>query len=36
MDECESLRHTIWTCKYHVVFIQIPDIAAPPTTFREA
>ena len=21
MDEYESLSHTTWTCKYHVVFI---------------
>ena len=21
MDDCESLRHTKWECKYHVVFI---------------
>jgi len=21
MDECESLSHTKWECKYHVVFI---------------
>ena len=21
MDNCESLRHTKWECKYHVVFI---------------
>jgi putative transposase len=21
MDEYESLSHTIWTCKYHVIFI---------------
>jgi len=21
MDEFESLSHTAWTCKYHVVFI---------------
>jgi REP element-mobilizing transposase RayT len=21
MDDCESLSHTKWECKYHVVFI---------------
>jgi putative transposase len=21
MDEFESLSHTVWACKYHVVFI---------------
>ena len=34
MDEYESLSQTTWTCKYHVVFIQISNIAVPPTTFR--
>ena len=22
MDDLESLNHTVWDCKYHVVFIQ--------------
>lgn len=25
MDEYESLSHTRWDCKYHVVFIPMPQ-----------
>ncbi len=24
MDECKSLRHSKWECKYHVVYPEMP------------
>ena len=29
MDDYESLSHTAWTCKYHVVFIANSDAFRP-------